>query len=260
MKNVLFLLTVTLLLVSCASPLGIPKVSDFKVSPGSKIGILVIEEGEHPIHTHIGTTIFNNFVKTYENQSWTLKSQIEENLNKQLSNDNLYTVINLEDEGISFSDVNDLVVYKSGEWMIDDSKLSTYDKLTKELGVDAIVVAKEQEVLAYLECTGGPCTAFTTEASGLFTRSFLGIKSYWAVTAFDTNIYILNAPTNAAGCKSFRNQEELRSAFIRKGFKPKDLKSITPEEWTQVKVGVDKYIKDMTAMIPGILTNGCPSA
>ena len=260
MKNILSLISIAFFLASCASPLGIPKVSDFKVPPGSKVGILVIEEGVHPIHTHIGTTIFNNFEKTYDSETWTLKKELEGSLNSHLSNKNLYTVVNLENEGFSFDDLNELVIYKNGEWIVDDSKFSIYNKLTKELEIDAIIVAKEQEVLAYLECTGGPCTAFTTKASGLFTRSFLGIKSYWAVTAYDTNIYILNTPTNASNCKSFRKQEDVRSAFIRKGFKPKDLKAITPEEWTQVKTEIDKYVEDMSAIIPGLLSNGCPSA
>ena len=256
-KIFIFLLTLTFI-TSCAS-LGIPKVTEFKIPPGSKIGFLVEEEVTFPTHRHVGTTVFNNFSKSYENEKWVLKPLIEENLYKYLSKDDLYKVVNLEDEGISYSDIGGLIVYKNGQWVVDSSKSSSFEKLKNQLGLDAVIVVKEQEVLAYLECAGGPCTSWTINSSGLFTRSFLNIKNYWAVAAFDTNIYIINTPTNAAVCESFRKFEDLRSSNIRHSFKPKNLKEITSEEWAKVKNQVDTYLNSMTEMIPGLLTNGCIS-
>jgi hypothetical protein len=258
MQKIIFLLVGLTLLTSCAS-LGIPKVAEFKVPPGSKIGILVEEDEAYPTHRHVGTTVFNNFSKSYENEKWVLKPSIEENLYKYLSKDDLYTVMNLEDEGVSYNDIGGLIVYKNGEWVVDSSKSSVFEKLKNQFDLDAVIVAKEQEVLAYLECTGGPCTSWTVDSSGLFTRSFLNIKNYWAVAAFDTNIYILDTPTNAAVCESFRKFEDLRSSNIRHSFKPKNLKEITSEEWSQVKNQVDTYLNSMTEMIPELLINGCES-
>ncbi len=132
---------------------GIPEVTEFQIQPRSKIGVLV-EAGEHPVHTHIGTTIFNNFEKTYEDQIWPLKELVEDNLNDSLTNEDLFSVVNLDKEGISFEDVHEFIVYKNGEWRVNETKKEIFNKLTVDLGLDAVVVAKEQEVIAYLECTG----------------------------------------------------------------------------------------------------------
>lgn len=59
----LFSIVLALTVLSgCASNLPKP---DFSIVESARIGYLV-ELDRHPVHSHVGTTVFNNFTTTYE--------------------------------------------------------------------------------------------------------------------------------------------------------------------------------------------------
>ncbi len=67
MKLIALACCLVLVLAGCATSLPIPS---FETKHGDRVGLLV-DIGDVPSHTHIGTTVFNNFERKYPYQ-WRL--------------------------------------------------------------------------------------------------------------------------------------------------------------------------------------------
>ena len=256
MKNILFIVLVNIFfLTGCGMKQpALPKLS---FQANDNIAILV-DVKDHPTHTHIGTTIFNNFTKEYP-YDWGMKSHIIQSLKKTLSEKG-YNVIVLDSSKYKKDDVENLIIAKDDQWVVNPEKKELYDTL-KNKGLKALIVINDGRYI--MNAVYG---AFTTsylyaDGYGLFTRSMFGMDNYFSAPSFDGATYIL---TPVAKITSPLTRKLPRPYFETLGgtfqsketeeknhFKaPKDFENITEEEMLPFKANniafVDELVKDLT--------------
>ena len=96
-----------IVVAGCASTY-VPPTAGYKAPEQSKIGVLVVAK-ENPSHTHVGTTIFNNFSKEYE-YDWQLKENIFKIFEDKIESGTTYDVVDIsnlvsESDTLTFVDV-----------------------------------------------------------------------------------------------------------------------------------------------------------
>lgn len=157
-----------------------------------------------------------------------------------------FEAIDLNAAGIQYSDVAGLIKANSEQWQVTPGKEDTVRRLREQLKLKALVVIKEERVLAALECAGGPCAERYADTSGLYTRSFFGITRYNAVAAFKWNVFVLDPITNTAGVDSMR--EILRiPATPLPGFKdPATFDKLTEAEFVPVRDAILRFTEVTT--------------
>jgi hypothetical protein len=229
-----------LFLAGCASTPPIPKIQS---ASGDRVGVLV-EVGDSPSHTHIGTTVFNNFTKKYP-YNWKLNSEVSRVVQQSVKSSG-FEAIDLNAAGIQYTDVAGLIKANGEQWQVTPGKEDTVRRLREQLKLKALIVLKEERVLAALECAGGPCAERYADTSGLYTRSFLGITRYNAVAAFKWNVFVLDPITNTVGVDSMR--EILRiPATPLPGFKdPTKFDNLTEAEFVPVRDAILRFTQVTT--------------
>src|SRR6266446_5740584 len=128
MRSIGLACVVMLVLSGCATS---PPIPSFETKRGDRVGILV-DIGDGPVHTHIGTTVFNNFEKKYLYR-WNLDSAVAEVLKNSLSKSG-FAVVDLENEGLRYSDVTPLVVGDGEKWKVAPGKENTVRELAERKG------------------------------------------------------------------------------------------------------------------------------
>lgn len=231
MLRKIILFGLVLLLSGCATTMQKAEFKS-KIKPGEQIGIL-IETSDQPIHNHIGTLVFNNFVKTYP-YPWALQSSMTTSFSKPLT-DAGYKVVDLRAAGFDAANLSGLLEEKNGNWVVAKDKEAIVAKLRDTLNLKMVVVAKQSRSLASLECSGGPCSSRYIDASGLFTRSIFGIDAYFAVAALSWNIYTFSPYEDVAEIPPFKEML-WRPSSIMRGFKtPANFKELSEAELAPVR-------------------------
>ncbi len=234
------IIIIFLFLAGCAT---LPTNPNFEVKAGETVGIY-IEIPENLTHTFIGMTIFNNFEKDYPIQ-WDLEAYAYKSISQSLKNAG-FKVINLKETNVSYKNLKELLIVKDKKWFINPKNKDTFNTLQK-LGVKSAIYFNTAKTVAYIQCGMSNCTDFYSKSYGLFTRSFLGIKSHTAIAAFDNGIII----TNPLALMQFTNPK----TFPLKNFKPKDFKNISETEWDTVKNEILMYIDDFSSQLPNLMKN-----
>ena len=140
-------------------------------------------------------------------------------------------------------DVRGLVVVKENKWVILPRKRSVLERLIDEVEVEAVVIVQEQPVVADLECTGGPCSSREIQASGLYSRGFLGLVRYKAVAALDIDVISLDPPANLATAEDWNSEWGRRSIALRDFPRPANLENVTEAEMLPVRNAIETYIR-----------------
>ena len=195
-----------------------PVVPEHHLKPQDRVGYIIQPSGKVN-HTHMGTTIFNNMEKKY-NYDWKLEKDIQKSIEENIK----YHMVNLSTYGIKYFDVKDMIVAKDGKWVI--GKQNLYDKLLSKLHLSAVLVIG-QDTTSII--TG--LSPIFVESSGLASIHFLGLKRYFAVSAYNFELYWLK-PKSVVSMKDLTKStiiydSLLTSAQKNSGFnQPKDLEHI----------------------------------
>jgi len=235
-KNSIYLwMMVFIFLTGCVEQ---PKIPKYHISKNDKIGYIIQPSG-NVHHSHMGTTVFNNIEKTYK-YNWHLeknvKKGLEQNINKKL--------INLSKYNIKFSDVKDMMIFKNGQWIIQNK--IQYNQLLNKLHLRAVILVGENTT--YIETGRSPIVMNT---SGLASSNFIGLKRYFAVSAYDFNLYLLQ-PKAIIEVKDITKSEMIYDsvfADIQKAtaFKEaEDIENITKEEFSIVHKSIIQLIYGAT--------------
>lgn len=232
-----------LVLAGCATS---PPVPSFETKRGDRVGLLV-DIGDGPLHTHIGTTVFNNFEKKYP-YKWNLDSAVTVALTNSLSKAG-FTVIDLENEGVRYGDITSLIVGEGGKWKVVPGKENTVRELVERKSLKAVVLVKETRVMTALECAGGPCSERYANASGMYTRSFLGLTRYNAVAAFGLNVYMLNPLADISKADPLRTMMRIPAIPLGNFAAPANFEQITEAELVPVRDAILKFSDRMAAEI-----------
>jgi len=242
--NVAILFVALLLFTGCINQ---PKVPKYNIVPSDKVGY-IIESSAEVSHGHMGTTIFTNFEKNCP-VNWHLENVIDEQLHNNVKRE----FINLKDKGIALSDITDMIMAEDGKWVLKNENI--YKKLREELGLKAILVIQQRET--YIETGRDP---IVMSKSGIASHNFLGLKRYYAVSAYSTKLYLLKPiaviPQKFVAKTNIIYDNVLTSFQEKSGFtKPMDNENITANELLSVKDDVVKILDKMTSNLDSLLAN-----
>ncbi len=261
MKIIIFLTSIFALLFS-GCVIKQPKIPKYSIEQGDQIGYL-IHVAKYPKHSHLGTTVFNNFTKEYA-YDWDIENYIEKSLQQSLSKKGRYKLINLKKTQITFKDLDNLIVAEDNKWIVNKGKNSMFDTLKDKHNLKAIIEIYDGRKL--MQAIYGPYSSiyYYAEGYGLFTRSFLGIDTYFPAPSFSANVYILNPIAKIIPkCTTkmpyqgfsqmtgmFANKEEnQKHEFIV----PKDFKNISEKEFEPIKHRIYKFLDELNKEINSYL-------
>lgn len=227
-------------LSGCATSPEMPKIA---TNRGDRVGLLV-DVGDNLSHMHVGTTVFSNFSKRYD-YNFNLQSDVTRTIEKSLRDAGLVAV-DLRSAGLSHADLSGLIQITDEKWQIAAGKESVAQRLRNELGLKAVLVLKEARVLAALECFGGPCTERYMDASGMFTRSFMGATGYSAIAAYRWNVFVLDPVADTARTDTFRKITGIPAIRLRDFNTPADLNNLTERELAPIRDAILKLTEDAT--------------
>ena len=241
-----------LVLAGCAT-VPVAPVPSFTLPAGSKVGILVALDPT-PVHVHVGTTVFNNFSKSYT-FPWDINQKATSTFGAQLKAASLVPM-DIAPLGFKASEINALVTSDGRAWLDNPAQLAQLNRLRKELDVKAVVVVADKRVLADLECTGGPCAERYMDKSGLFTRSFLGLTRYKAVAAMEVKLFVLNPAVELSAVEPLKARLAQRAVLMRDFKEPKVFANLTPEEFAPVVNAIDGYLNGAATAAATALLEG----
>jgi hypothetical protein len=252
----------SLLLLSLTGCITQPDIPTYTINQGDKIGYIIKAE-KYPHHTHIGTTIFNNFSKTY-NYDWNIQSYLENTFTTKLKGLKNISLVNLKEYNLTNEEISQLIIAKDDKWIVNPEKESLYQKLKMQLNLKAVIVIYDTTKMAHLECSAFGCSDFYSDGYGVFTRSILGMDNYFAATNFFVNAYLLT-PVSSLN----KNFEEINNAQVmelvsgvltsdeenkKNNFtKPKDFDNWTKEEMSAFKPFIEQYIDDIIEQVIEVL-------
>ncbi|SRR5712692_6100852 len=229
---------VALVLTGCA-----PLIPSFETKRGDRVGILV-DIGNNPVHTHEGTTFFTNFEKKYPYQ-WHLDSAVTEVPKNSLSKAG-FAVIDLETDGLRYSDVTSLIVWDGEKWKPGPGKENTVRELVERRGLRAVVVVKETPIGIGGSVVKPPHSA---NASGLYTDGSLDTQ-YKAVAAFRLNVYVLNPLANISEANPLLIWTIRKRVTPLTNFPaPANFEQITEAEFLPVRDVILKFSEQMAVEI-----------
>jgi len=203
-----------------------PDIPKYTINKNDKIGY-IINIPKKVEHSHVGTTAFNNFEKSYL-YAWEKEGIIEKQLHDNLGQE----LINLSLLGFKNSDFKDLIVGKDNKWVINNKTL--YQKLVNDLKLKAIIVITDGPGSFFLNPY-----VFDVKGTGLVSSNFLGIKRFFAVLSVESQIYLFNPlakiNVNRDPLVTIIYDPMLNSFEEKSGFKiPNNIENITQSEMEPV--------------------------
>lgn len=243
--KLLFMALMAIVIAGCASTY-VPPTTGYKAPEKSKVGILVVAK-ENPSHTHVGTTIFNNFSKEYD-YDWKLKENIFKIFEDKIEGGTTYDVVDISNL-VSESDTLTFVDVVNKEWVFNEKSASTREKLAAE-GITAVVVIKETSTLAAMECGMYGCSEHYSQGYGLFTRSFLGMDNYMASASFAISIETIDKPVDITRLEHVKETQTYlaKNKTLEDFAAPADFENITEEELAPVKAALIEYFDNLAGM------------
>ncbi len=241
MRHLLILFVSIYIFTGCA--VQKPDVPKYNVKKTDKIGYF-IKSNDKMLHTHVGTTVFNNFEKKYPKQ---LDKKLVENLLKENIGVELVDLSKFK-----YEDIKNLIVAKDKNWMITDEEL--YSKFAKELNLKAILLVEETRTVAQ-----AGMYFYEAKSSGLLTSSLLGMHRYFAISGFDYSLYLLN-PIGEVKIDNVQKFKIIYDPMLSRyqeesGFKKiKSFKKISKEELSILEKNTIKLTKENISKINDYLS------
>ncbi|MGY6555449.1 MAG: hypothetical protein ACXIUM_13110 [Wenzhouxiangella sp.] len=230
-------------LSGCAS--NFPK-PDFTIADSARIGYFV-ELDRHPVHSHVGTTVFNNFTTTYEDEDWPLAELARQTLVDQLSLEGMIPV-DLAGLGFELSDFNGLVRRNGQQWQAGPGKEETLNRLKLEQQLAAIVVVRPlgRHVVS-LECSNLGCNNRWADGMGLFTRGFMGLLSFEAVPGMDLSIVVFDPLFDLALHRPLLDYRTVNgnSVALRQVPRPDEFRELQTEDLLPVRAAIEQRIEEI---------------
>lgn len=241
MLRVLWVSLVLMFLAGCAST----PLEKITASKGDRIGVIV-EGGDGLLHSHLGSTVFSNFAKEYPQTNGSLRDEALVRVNRAIT-DAGFVPVDLTTQAVTAKDFSDVVVKNSGAWSVAPDKESLIRKMRDDLRLRAVLVVRQDRVTAAIECGGGPCNYRDVDAPGLYSRSFFGMNSYYAVAAYRWNFIVFDPLVDAAAEPPVSDRVWVPSRLLKPYKAPADIKNLTESELQPVRDSVLQQVYDTAA-------------
>jgi hypothetical protein len=242
-----FVLLSSFILSGCAG-VFVPPMPSVQLPPDAKIGVYV-NASQYPMHTHIGTTIFNNDAKEYP-YDWQMQSTLFDITKTEIEKNTVFSVVDLSAMSADEMLKHNFVEVKDKKWNLVASNNELRQHLLEQ-GIYAVIIINEAKTLAQLNCSQYGCTEFYSQGYGLFTRSFFGMDTYLASASFNISAELLDPAIDLAIVKALRDETHFlkKHTELKTFADPKDFENITAEEMAPVKQGIEKYISNIVGII-----------
>lgn len=230
MLKAVFVCLIMLLLNGCVG-IKVPDVPDYSFMPTDKIGLIVFANSSGPTHTHVGTTIFNNYTNNY-NIDWDIQAAITEHFIEGVEHIAPIEVVNLSQQMDRYSG---LVTITDDKWQLSLIKQAEVNQLLDD-GIKAVVSITEiPKVLVASECSAFGCTERYANGYGLFSRGMIGFDTFMKVNSFAVNVELLEPPADLARAGLFKEYNDNKISPIDGDDEPQKNSDIQPDEWAFVK-------------------------
>ena len=249
--KVFIALALSLLLSACVSTY-VPPTPSLNLPAKTKIGVLVIA-GDSTKHSHVGTTIFNNFDTSYA-YNWQMSDSIFDTLKSQLEQPERFEVVNLSRWNQMPLQPLNLVNVQDKNWQFNPEPEVLRQRLLAE-GIQVVISIYETPSLAFLQCSSYGCSEFYSQGYGLFTRSFLGMDMYFSSAAFAISVETIHQPVDLTlmpkleALTNYQAKHHELSDFDD----PKDFKNITAQEMEPVRLSILNYFSALGSQIKAYL-------
>ena len=169
-----------------------------KPSPSSRIGMIYLID-EHPKHSHVGTTIFQNFDTTNATET-DFRSQFADRCANVLVRAG-YDLHTIEPTELLYEERIDLFSYASSSVYFKSAIKSELNRLASESNLDFVIVVHPQSGPAWVN------SAAYIDGYGLYTECRFGNCSAQALSYVDARIYDVQnqSALKSAGFRFFRN-------------------------------------------------------
>lgn len=224
------------------------------MQPAARVGLLVVGVDKDAVHDHIGTTVFNNF-STPKQLPWDLGDRLREAFAGATKSAG-YELVNLSTADVSPSAANTVIGRPSGAWEVPAASKATYELLRNDLKLDALVVVSGGPTLVVNECTSFGCSPRIISKSGLLTRSFLGMDTYYAVPSFQTRVFSLQPVAELTGYQPISSAVNPQAKMLIDQKKPKEVKGMTEQEFGYVVEWIDEYVQRLAKTTVSVLATG----
>lgn len=164
-RSILFVVVSVALIVGCtAQPIARPSIS-----AEARIGVVNLVKPTIT-HTHVGTTVFNNSVKTYA-RPWQPSAYLYQQAKAAIESSGNYTVVNVAPSQALASYQGDFIDLTFTSFKLDDAIAPELDRLAAAEKVDLLLILRETSWHDTVTNTNQNLTGY-----GLYTRSFLGVN------------------------------------------------------------------------------------
>lgn len=233
-----------ILLTACATG---PKAPPPPPVESREIGVVgvMLHLPAQPIHTHYGTTVFNNFQKPYELQR-DAAAEMRMAMVETLRAAGL-EAIDLAAHLPEADSLRDLVGFDDTGWQLDPEAGAVAQALRTELGVQTVLnlepYTERIEVLSF--CTMYGCSYRNTDGWGLLTMSMMGLESYAAVPGARVRLYTLSpvSDLSLSGDLARYRVQPHRHVPLRNFPKADDFRDMRAAEWDPVIDGLVEWAR-----------------
>lgn len=255
-KNLALFFAFIFLLSGCMS-IYVPPMPTVEIKQNAKLGLLV-NTSNTPTHSHVGTTIFNNYVNTYDH-NWNMQSRIFELFKNNIEENTNYTVVDLSELTVEEQNKLNFVGVTNKQWTELEQNASLKQKLL-EMNISSIITITEVPTTAMLNCSQFGCTNFYSQGQGMFSRSVFGMHTYMASASYSFEVELLDPAVDLMYFESLRELTRFDSLnFIVKDFpSPVDIKQMKEEEFLPIRDKIENHLETIAQTISKGLQSQLP--
>ena len=253
MKRAVAILAVLFGLSACAAP---RPDAYYQLSPGDRVGIMV-DVGDTLYYTisrvPSGKSSASRItVKRYPGE-WGIRRYVTERLTGELRGSGGFEVVDLASHGFAYYRIAGLIGARDGQWAVRPNRGQIYQRLLRQLRLKAVVVVTERRTYVTSRCTEYGCVNYYSTGHGLVRVSGDLTNKYYAVAAYQADVFILDPPANPGLGRAFKALEKRQVGRIR-GFRdPRDPKKIPVARWRPVIAHLHGYVKRLAVLVSNTL-------
>ena len=235
--------------VCLAGCIASPPLPEFDSSRIEKVGVYVSSIG-NPTHTHIGTTLFNNFAKPYE-QNWRLEDDFRAVIGSALESEGMRPV-NLNMIGFAQDDLLNAITVENMRWKV--AKPNVLAKL-EQADISAVIVVTPMEYLMVISnCSMHGCTEHFSEGYGLFSRGLFGSQNYITAFAFDITALLVQPPAEITQSPPLEDLGQHKNkARPWTHLQPADVNNIDAASWKRLHADLVEQMSEFAESITFVL-------
>lgn len=246
--------------ISGCATLGYPPLPDFQLDSQSRVGYYMDDLGGSPTHTHVGTTVFTNFTRSYE-QLWPLAEHAASALEAEAARHGLVAV-DLRDIGLDGEALAQLTTSTSQGWQLAADQADLVARLQQDHQLAAVIVMRslDRQQVFYV-CGYGGCQSTFANGMGVLSRGMFGHLGFHAVPAISMQVHVLQPPVNLARYSPLSNKLHPNSNSVPlndRVERPADIDTLSDDFLATVRTAIEERIDELIESAFHLLVNPTP--